>query len=42
MAEADLLKVGMANNNITSCRALGFVIVGHQNHHMAVVQEKYL
>lgn len=42
MAEADMLKVGMANNNITSCRALGFVTVGHQNHHIKVIKEKYL
>jgi hypothetical protein len=42
MKEADLLKVGMANNNISSCRALGFLIVGHQMHHVKVVQERYL
>lgn len=42
MTETDIAKVGMANNNLTSCRALGFVIVGHTNHHVNVIRDRYL
>lgn len=37
-----LLRVGTANNNQMSVRALGFVIIGHQNHHQRVFEERYL
>ena len=37
-----LLKIGTTSNNPMSVRALGFVIIGHQNHHQKVFEEKYL
>lgn len=37
-----LTKIGNANDNKMSVRALGFVIAGHQIHHLKVIQEKYL
>lgn len=38
----EMLRIGMASNNPMSVRALGFVIIGHQNHHQQVFQERYL
>jgi hypothetical protein len=35
------LRVGYANNNPMSVRALGFIIIGHQNHHQRVFEERY-
>ena len=37
-----LLRKGIASNNPMSVRALGFVIIGHQNHHQRVFEERYL
>jgi hypothetical protein len=37
-----ITKTGNANNNKMSVRALGFIISGHQMHHLKVLQEKYL
>lgn len=33
---------GMASNFPISVRALGFIIIGHQNHHQKVFQQRYL
>jgi len=41
-SEIMLTKIGNANNNKMSVRALGFIIAGHQMHHLKVLQEKYL
>lgn len=41
-SEEQLLQIGTANNNPMSVRALGFVIIGHQNHHQRVFEERYL
>ncbi len=38
----ELLHIGTASNNPMSVRALGFVIIGHQNHHQRIFQERYL
>ena len=38
----ELLRVGTASGNQMSVRALGFVIIGHQNHHQKVFSERYL
>ena len=35
-------RVGSANNNAVSVRALAFIMAGHVRHHMKVLQEKYL
>ncbi|HOD11159.1 MAG TPA: DinB family protein, partial [Flavobacterium sp.] len=37
-----LLRKGIASNNSMSVRALGFIIIGHQNHHQKVFEERYL
>ena len=41
-SEEELLRKGIASNNPMSVRALGFVIIGHQNHHQRVFEERYL
>lgn len=41
-SEEQLVRQGIASNNIMSVRALGFTIIGHQNHHQRVFQERYL
>lgn len=38
----ELTRKGIASDNPMSVRALGFVIIGHQNHHQRVFQERYL
>jgi len=34
--------VGTANNNPVSVLAIGFIIVGHVNHHINILKERYL
>ena len=41
-SEEELLLKGIASHNTISVRALGFVIIGHQNHHQRIFQERYL
>lgn len=41
-SEETLLKTGTASGNIMSVRAIGFIIIGHQNHHQNIFQERYL
>ncbi|MDD5149469.1 MAG: DinB family protein [Flavobacterium sp.] len=33
---------GISSDNIISVRAIGFLITGHQNHHIRVIKERYL
>lgn len=40
--EATLTEVGTASGNPVSARALVYMLVGHVDHHMASLQEKYL
>jgi uncharacterized damage-inducible protein DinB len=40
--EEQLVRIGIASNNPMSVRALGFVIIGHQNHHQKIFEERYL
>jgi len=40
--EEKLLRMGTANTNLMSVRALGFVTIGHQNHHQRIFEERYL
>lgn len=40
--EEQLLCIGTANSNRMSVQALGFVIIGHQNHHQRIFEERYL
>ncbi|MEZ4793626.1 MAG: DinB family protein [Gelidibacter sp.] len=37
-----LVAIGTASNSPISVRALGFIIMGHENHHCEVVRERYL
>lgn len=37
-----LLNIGTASNSPISVRALGFIIIGHENHHCQVIKERYL
>jgi len=41
-SEVELLRIGTASENEMSVRALGFVIIGHQNHHQRIFEERYL
>lgn len=41
-SEEQLMRIGVASNNPMSVRALGFVIIGHQNHHQRIFEERYL
>jgi uncharacterized damage-inducible protein DinB len=41
-SEDELLRKGIASNNPMSVRALGFTIIGHQNHHQRIFEERYL
>lgn len=41
-SEEQLKRIGIASNNEISVRAIGFIIIGHQNHHKKVFQERYL
>ena len=34
-------RLGMANNNQVSVRALAFIMAGHARHHMGVLRERY-
>ncbi len=37
-----LLQKGTASNSVVSVRALGFILLGHENHHCAIIRERYL
>lgn len=37
-----LMRVGIASENEISVRAIGFIIIGHQNHHQRIFEERYL
>lgn len=41
-SENVLLRMGPASGNMISVRAIGFLISGHQIHHIKVFQERYL
>lgn len=41
-SEKQLLQLGTANGKKISVLALGFVIIGHGNHHLRILKEKYL
>jgi hypothetical protein len=40
--EAAWLRMGTANGNPISVRALAYIMVGHTRHHMNVLRERYL
>ncbi|HNU60198.1 MAG TPA: DinB family protein [Aquaticitalea sp.] len=37
-----LVRVGTASNYPVSVRALGYIIMGHENHHCNIISERYL
>lgn len=41
-SEEMMLKIGSANESEFTVRALGFIIIGHQKHHLQVIEERYL
>lgn len=41
-SETELNRMGKANNNDVSVRALLFIVAGHLNHHQQVIKERYL
>jgi uncharacterized damage-inducible protein DinB len=40
--EEDLRQKGTASNSPISVRALGFIFIGHQNHHKEIIEARYL
>ena len=40
--DEDLLQKGTASNSPISVRALGYILIGHQNHHREIIDERYL
>ena len=41
-SEAQLTRMGTASNHVISVRAIGFIIIGHQEHHQKIFTERYL
>ena len=39
--EAALDRLGSVNQNPTTARAIGYVILGHERHHLAILKDKY-
>jgi hypothetical protein len=37
-----LLRIGTASAHELSARAAGFIIIGHENHHIQILKERYL
>ena len=37
-----LAEIGIASNSGLSVRAVAFIIVGHENHHLQIIKERYL
>jgi uncharacterized damage-inducible protein DinB len=42
VADADLVKTGIANDRKASVRALGWHLAGHELHHINLIKERYL
>lgn len=40
--EAGWLKSGIANDVTVSVRAIGYIVPGHEAHHLAILEERYL
>jgi len=41
-SQEQLTRIGIASEKEVSVRAIGFIIIGHQKHHMKVFRERYL
>ncbi len=42
MDNNQLIRTGKANNSLLSVRAAGFLICGHEKHHIKTIKERYL
>lgn len=42
LSDEQLKRLGTTSNHAVSVRALGFVIVGHLQHHFKIIKERYL
>ncbi len=42
LGEEESLRCGLANGKEVSVRALGYIICGHELHHLRIIQERYL
>ncbi len=40
--EEELLRTGMANNNVSMVGGIGFITLGHFYHHKKIIEERYL
>jgi DinB superfamily len=40
--KSQISSFGIANNNPVSVNAIGFIMVGHVNHHINIIRERYL
>ena len=40
--DEQLMRIGTANNNKMSVRAIGYLIAGHEQHHLSVIKARYL
>jgi len=38
----DLMRIGAASQNAVTVRALGYIIAGHELHHMGILRDRYL
>ncbi|MDG5491949.1 DinB family protein [Psychroserpens sp. SPM9] len=41
-SEAMLKRIGVASNSNLSPRAVAFIVIGHENHHCEIINERYL
>ncbi|MDT0553592.1 DinB family protein [Urechidicola vernalis] len=41
-SESMLTNIGIASDHKLSTRAAGFIIIGHENHHIEILRERYL
>jgi hypothetical protein len=41
-SEDMLVQIGNASNSDISVRAIGFILIGHENHHCQIIKERYL
>jgi len=41
-SDKQLMYLGTSSDHIISVRAIGFLISGHQNHHLKIIQKRYL
>ncbi len=39
--KADLIKIGTASGSNISVRAIGYILTGHENHHILVIKSRY-